>query len=130
MNRARKTPQIFIPGLIGTFFSFASSKLIQYWPPYQEFRDEFSDFDPEARSVIEEVDQLTPPPEAESVHQTLTGGLDQCDQGLDLMDDWFETPDDDIRDAATLLILACVEDVSQAADELSALTGEDISIEP
>ncbi len=92
-----------------------------------EFKEAFLAFKAKAKSLIQEIDQLSPPPEAEAIHQKLTGGLAKCNEAVDLMDDWLDTPDSDTKEAATLLIAECIDDVTTAGDELSELTGTDLS---
>jgi hypothetical protein len=89
-----------------------------------EFREEFSAFGTKASSLIQEIDQLSPPRDAEAIHQKLTGGLVKCDQAIDLMDDWFDTQDSGTSEAVVLLVTECVEEVQAAGEELVALTGE------
>jgi len=83
-----------------------------------EFQSEFEEFAQEVRGLIEQINRLSPPPEARSIHQKLTGGLTKCDQAISLMDDWFDAPDSDKQEAAALLVAECVEDVTAAVDEL------------
>jgi hypothetical protein len=90
-----------------------------------EFREKFLEFAPKVRGLIQEIGRLSPPPEAEAIHQKLTGGLAKCDQALDLMDNWFDSPNSGTKEAAALLVGECVEDVTAAGEELDALTGED-----
>ena len=94
---------------------------------FDEFRDEFLVFSPKVESLIDGINRLSPPSEAEVVHQKLTDGLAKCDQAVDLIDDWFDTPDSEIRDAGTLLVTECLEDVTTAVDELEELAGTDLS---
>jgi hypothetical protein len=97
---------------------------------FDEFRDEFLAFSPKVKSLIDEINRLSPPPEADGVHQELSAGLAKCDQAVGLMDDWFDTPDSGIEETATLLVTECLEDVTAAVDELAELTGIDFSIQP
>jgi hypothetical protein len=92
---------------------------------FDEFRAEFQDFSPTVRGVGQDLSQLSPPPEAEAVHGRLTAGMAKCDQALDLMDEWFESPSDEKRQAATLLVTGCVEQVTAAGEELTAIVGAD-----
>ncbi len=89
------------------------------------FRGEFLAFASRVRGLVREINQLSPPPKAETVHQKLTGGLSKCDQAVDLMDQWFDTPDSGIKEAAALLVVECVEDVTAASEELMTLIGGD-----
>lgn len=91
---------------------------------FDEFEDEFLDFVTEARAVIRGINQLSPPPQAESIHRELNDGLAKCDQAIDLMGRWFNNPESDTKAAAVLLVAECIEDVTQAGEELRALTGE------
>jgi hypothetical protein len=90
-----------------------------------EFREKFLKFAPKVRGLIQEIGRLSPPPAAEAIHQKLTGGLAKCDQALDLMDNWFDSPNSGTKEAAALLVGECVENVTAAGEELDALTGED-----
>jgi hypothetical protein len=90
-----------------------------------EFREKFLKFAPQVRGLVQEIGRLSPPSEAEAIHQKLTGGLAKCDQALDLMDDWFDSPSSGTKDAAALLVGECVEDVTAAGEELDALIGRD-----
>jgi hypothetical protein len=90
-----------------------------------EFRKEFLKFAPKVRGLIQEIGRLSPPSEAEAIHQKLTGGLAKCDQALDLMDNWFDSPNSSTKDAAALLVGECVDDVTAAGEELDALIGQD-----
>jgi hypothetical protein len=90
-----------------------------------EFRESFLKFAPQVRGLVQEIGRLSPPSEAEAIHQKLTGGLAKCDQALDLMDDWFDSPSSGTKEAAALLVGECVEDVTAAGEELDALTGQD-----
>ena len=100
-------------------FDFRSDQLT-----LDDFREEFSAFRTMARSLIQEFDQLSPPRDAATIHQRLSGGLFKCDQAIDLMDDWFDTQDSGTREAVVLLVTECVEEVQAAGQELVALTGE------
>jgi hypothetical protein len=90
-----------------------------------EFREKFLKFAPKVRGLVQEIGRLSPPSEAEAIHQELTGGLAKCDQALDLMDNWFDSPNSSTKEAAALLVAECVEDVTAAGEELDALTGGD-----
>lgn len=92
---------------------------------FDEFRAEFQDFAPRLRGVIQGLSQLSPSPVAEAVHERLINGTAKCDQGLDVMDEWFDSPSDEEKQAATLLVTGCVEQVTAALDELRAIAGED-----
>jgi hypothetical protein len=91
----------------------------------EEFREKFLKFGPKVRGLIQEIGRLSPPSEAEAIHQKLTGGLAKCNQSLGLMDDWFDSPSSGTKDAAALLVGECVEDVTAAGEELDALIGQD-----
>lgn len=90
-----------------------------------EFRNEFLEFAPKVGEVIQEVNQLSPPSEAAAAHQKLTNGLAKCDQAVDLMYDWFDSPNSETKEAAALLVAECVEDVTTAGEELMAIEGQD-----
>jgi hypothetical protein len=92
---------------------------------FDQFRSEFFGFAAEVEGPIRQINQLSPPPEAATIHQDLTAGLAKCDQAMGLMDDWFDNSSSDTEDAAALLVAECIEEVTQAGEELSALTGED-----
>jgi hypothetical protein len=85
------------------------------------FRGEFSQFAPKVRGLVEEVDQLSPPLEAEPVHQGLKKGLEKCDQAVDLMEGWFDTPAEGTDDTVTRLVTECVQEVSKTQQELVEL---------
>ena len=90
-----------------------------------ELRDQFSEFASTIREVIKEINQLSPPQEARAIHQSLTSGLDQCDEAIDLMDEWFDTPNSGTAEAATLLVVRCAEKITAAEEELETLINED-----
>ena len=83
-----------------------------------EFRSEFQDFASEVRGLIAQINRLSPPPAARSIHQELSGGLAKCDQAINLMYDWFDNPSSDTQEAAALLVAECIEDVTAASDKL------------
>jgi len=89
-----------------------------------EFKEAFLAFKATARSLIQEINQLSPPPEAEAIHQELTDGLAKCDRAVDLMDEWFDSQDSGTGEAIVLLVTECVEEVEAAGDELNALVAE------
>jgi hypothetical protein len=91
---------------------------------FDEFRDEFSAFSPKVESLVDGINRLSPPPKAQAVHQKLTGGLAKCDQAVDLMGDWFDTPNSDTKEAATLLVTQCTGEIADAQEELEALINE------
>jgi hypothetical protein len=64
---------------------------------------------------------LTPPQEAAAAHQKLVGGLTKCDQAIDLLDNWLETFDDTSKNAGALLVAQCLQDLTNAQQELSDL---------
>jgi hypothetical protein len=90
-----------------------------------EFRGQFLDFALKVKGLTQAINQLSPPPEAEAVHQKLANGLSKCSQAVDLMDSWFDTRDKSIQQGPLLLVVECVDQVTQAGDELSRLTGKD-----
>jgi hypothetical protein len=89
-----------------------------------EFRSEFSEFAPQVGGLMREVDNLSPPPQAEGIHNRLVNGLAGCDEAIGLMDRWFNEPSSDTQEAAALLVARCVEEVSAASDELTELVGQ------
>ena len=89
-----------------------------------EFRSQFSSFKSKVRGPIQEINGLSPPPEAETIHQKLTGGLEKCDQGINLMDDWFDTGDSGTKEATMLLVVSCIDEVTAAGAELEALVSK------
>ncbi|GAB4530994.1 MAG: hypothetical protein Kow0063_09690 [Anaerolineae bacterium] len=92
---------------------------------FDAFRAEFQDFASRLRAVIQGLRQLSPPPVAGAIHERLINGAAMCDQALDVMGEWFDSPSDEKEQAATLLVTGCVEQVTAAVDELRALAGED-----
>ncbi len=88
-----------------------------------EFRSKFSSFKPKIQGFIQEVDKVSPPPEAEDVHQKLTSGLDMCNEAVGLMDEWFDTQDGGTKEATALLVASCIDQVEEAGDELETLVG-------
>ncbi len=86
-----------------------------------EFRSKFSSFKSKVRGPIQEINGLSPPPEAAAIHQKLTGGLEKCEQGIDLMDGWFDTGDSGTKEATMLLVASCIDQTTQAAEELEEL---------
>ena len=89
-----------------------------------EFRSESQNVAARVRGVIQQLDQLSPPPEAEAVHRQLADGMAKCDQALDMMDAWFDAPNDNTRQAAISLVTGCVEQVTAAGAELEAIVGQ------
>jgi hypothetical protein len=89
-----------------------------------EFRSESQNVATRVRGLIQQLDQLSPPPVAELVHRQLADGMAKCDQALDLMDAWFDAPNDNTREAATSLVTGCVEQVTAAGEELEAIVGQ------
>ena len=77
-----------------------------------QFQAAFSDFAPQIRDLIQQISQLSPPREAEALHQKLVTGMGKCNQAVDLMEDWFASPNSDTKEAATLLVTDCVEEVT------------------
>jgi hypothetical protein len=92
---------------------------------FDQFQSEFLDFAPKVKGLVPQINALSPPPEAEAVHQKLTDGLSKCSQAVDLTDGWFNTRESGTSEAAMVLVAACVDDVSVAGDELSTLTGQE-----
>jgi hypothetical protein len=86
-----------------------------------EFQNKFTSFASNVREYISAIDNLSAPPEAQEIHQKLADGLDKCDQAIDLMDEWFDTQDSDTKDATMLLVANCMDQVTQAGDELKSL---------
>ncbi len=89
-----------------------------------EFRNKFLSFAPKVKELIQEIDRLSPPPEAETIHKKLTGGLDNCNEAVGLMDDWFDTGDSDTKEVAAILVASCINQVTEAGDELEELLDE------
>lgn len=89
-----------------------------------EFQNKFNSFVPKVQSYIKEVNKLSSPPQAETIHQKLTSGLNNCNKGIDLMDDWFDSQDSDTRDATVILVGTCIDQVTRAANELQTLINE------
>jgi hypothetical protein len=85
------------------------------------FQDRFRSFAPQVKSLIQDVNHLSPPPQAEATHRQLTGGLGQCSQAVDLMNDWFDTRDNGTKEAATLLVASCINQVTSAGEDLQSL---------
>jgi hypothetical protein len=86
----------------------------------EEFRDEFSSFKSNVQDPIADIGQLTPPSQAADIHDRLESGLDKCDQAIDLMDAWFDTPNTDLKLKTALLVGQCLEEVDKAKNELSS----------
>lgn len=89
-----------------------------------EFQDRFLSFEAKVRGPMENIKGLSPPQEAIQIHQTLTGGLEKCEQGIDLMDEWFDTGDSGTKDATALLVASCINEVTAAGDALEELLSE------
>lgn len=85
------------------------------------FQDRFRSFAPQVESLIQEVNRLSPPPQAEAAHRQLTGGLDQCSQAVELMSDWFDTRDNGTKEAVALLVASCINQVTSAGEDLQSL---------
>jgi hypothetical protein len=90
-----------------------------------ELRQEFQRFAPVVREVSGQLNRLSPPPEAQSIHQKLAEGLGKCDQALDLMDNWLDSPNSNAKEGAALLVADCAERVTAAQEELMAFVNED-----
>jgi hypothetical protein len=90
-----------------------------------EFRSDFSEFAPQVRGLIRTVDQLSPPLQAEPVHQKLINSLGNCSQAVDIMEDWFHTPASGTENAVTLPVTEGVEEVTAAQQDLIALISKD-----
>jgi hypothetical protein len=90
----------------------------------ERFRNKYLEFSSEVQELVQEVNRLSPPPQAEAVHQKFRNGLTKCDQAVDLMDKWFDTRDSGAKDAAILLAGGCVGELTAAQNELEALVGE------
>ncbi len=86
-----------------------------------EFKEKFNAFASQAGDYLNRIDSLSPPPEAEQIHQKLTGGLQKCDDAIDLMDRWFDTQETGAKDATAFLVANCLDQVTRAGDELNAL---------
>ncbi len=86
-----------------------------------EFKDKFSSFKPKIKDLIQRVNALSPPLEVEQIHRKLSSGLNKCNQGVDLMDEWFDTHDSSTRDATALLVANCINQVTTASEELKQL---------
>ncbi len=89
-----------------------------------EFESRFDSFASSMRAQLAELAGLSPPPPAAEIHTGLTGGLAKCEEGLDLMEGWFEQPDSDTKEATMLLVAACVSEVTIAAEKLEQLVAE------
>jgi hypothetical protein len=87
----------------------------------EDFQSKFLEFAPEVQGLIQEVNRLSPPPQAEAVHQKFRSGLTKCDQAVGLMDKWFDTRDSGTKDAVVLLVGGCFDEVTAAQNELTAL---------
>jgi hypothetical protein len=90
----------------------------------EEFENEFSSFSSQVKGFMREIDRLSPPPPAKAIHQKLTGGLDKCDQAIELMDEWFDTHDSDTKVVTALLVANCIDQVTSAGEELRMLVEE------
>ncbi|MCL4294804.1 MAG: hypothetical protein KJ077_03720 [Anaerolineae bacterium] len=86
-----------------------------------EFQDSFLSFVPHVQGAIREINQLKPPPPAQAAHHKLTTGLNQCNEAIELMDQWFDTFNDDTKETVALLVASCMDQVDAARDELEGL---------
>jgi len=86
-----------------------------------EFQTEFETFKSGVESPMNKVNQLSPPSPAAAVHQKFVAGLEQCDQAIGLMDQWFDHQDSGIKETTILLVASCLDQVSNAEEELREL---------
>jgi hypothetical protein len=87
----------------------------------EQLRAEFLNFQEQMQAPQRAFQDLSPPSAAEPVHQTLTEGLSKCNQALELLDEWFDTSDDNTRDRGTAMALECVNILSEAQSDLEDL---------
>jgi hypothetical protein len=85
------------------------------------FKQAFAEFKPVVTGLIRQIATLSPPSEANGVHQQLTAGLGACHEAVGLMDEWFDTQDSDLKAATALLVAGCLEQVEAAEKELAHL---------
>lgn len=89
-----------------------------------EFQDSFLSFVPHVQGAIREINQLRPPSPAQAAHHKLTTGLNQCNEAIELMDQWFDTFNDDTKETFALLVANCMNQVDAARDELEGLVNK------
>jgi hypothetical protein len=87
----------------------------------EQLEERFSSFASKVQGPMREIDALSPPPIAAEIHQTLTGGLAQCDKAIDEMDQWFETQDSGTKETTIVLVASCLDQVAKAKEELEKL---------
>jgi hypothetical protein len=102
---------------IAAAFEFRNNQLT-----FDEFQAEFLEFVPEVRQVIQQTSQLAPPSEAEALHQRLISGMTKCDDAVDTMDQWFDSPNSGTKEAAILLMTDCIEDMTEVQEGLTELS--------
>jgi hypothetical protein len=89
----------------------------------EEFHRKFDEFNPKVKQFVRSINGLNPPPKALTIHQKLTSGLAKCDQAMNLLNTWFNTFDSGLKETGAILVAECTEEVTEAGNELSVLTG-------
>ncbi len=90
----------------------------------EEFQDKFLAFVPKVKGAIQEINQFTPPPQAQASHRKLINGLNQCNEAIELMDKWFGSFDSGTKETAAFLVASCTDQVNAARDELEMLVNK------
>jgi hypothetical protein len=96
----------------------------------EDFKGEYLAFKPEVRSLIQEINRLSPPPAAVAIHDKLTAGLEKCDKAIDLMDEWFDNQDSETKEVTVLLVANCIDQVTKAGEELELFVKQTQAAQP
>lgn len=87
----------------------------------EDFQAEYSDFAPKTRQLASQINNLTPPPAAQQIHQKLVKGVAGCTKALDLLEQWFDQPDSGAKEAGIVLVTTCMADITKAQNDLDRL---------
>lgn len=92
-----------------------------------EFKNKYADFAPKIRQLVRDLNGLKPPPLARNIHAKFTGGMAKCEQASNMLSQWFNSFDPTLKQAGTFLVADCVNQVTEASNELNQLVAANSS---
>jgi hypothetical protein len=89
----------------------------------EDLERDFDRFKLEVRPAMNEINQLSPPPEVAVSHQKITVGLEKCDEAINLFNEWLNSFDSSTQQRAALLVTQCLNEVQDGGEEIEARIG-------
>ncbi|MEM7342892.1 MAG: hypothetical protein AAF485_01500 [Chloroflexota bacterium] len=99
-----------------TVFAYAENKISR-----DQFANDFETSKSDINRLISTFDSISPPAQADSVHQDFNKALAKCNQAKNLLEDWFNTGDSSERDTGVFLYTECIKILANAKSAANSL---------